>query len=116
MPTRAAPPRVNVVVTKEQHALLLELASLEPGMSASGFLRELLNRVTPLLRKTVPMMRAAAQARGEASQELKEAVGSFLAEMQQLELLDAPAAPGAPEPQRVASEDGRATRRSRTRK
>lgn len=97
LPTRKLPPRVNVVVTEEQHALLLELASLEKGTSASGFLRELLNRVTPLLRKTVPMMRAAHQARGEASQELRQAVAAFMGEMQQLDLLDAPGGPGGPD-------------------
>jgi hypothetical protein len=100
-------PRVNVTVTQEQHALLLELASLDPDTpSASGFLRQLLDRVTPLLRTTVPMMRAARQAHGEARQQLKGDVAEFLGTLQQLDLLeDAPAAPGAPA--RSASEDGR---------
>ena len=104
-------PRVNVTVTEEQHALLLELASLDPDTpSASGFLRQMLDRVTPLLRQTVPMMRAAKNAHGEARGELREALQSFFAEIQQLELLDE--APHAP-PARSVSEDGRSARRRR---
>jgi hypothetical protein len=108
MPTRS-PSRVNVVVSKEQHALLLELASLDQKMSASRFLRELLDQVTPLLRTTVPMMRAAKEAHGEARQRLKDDLRGFITEIDQMDLLDAPAAPGASATQR--SEDGRANSR-----
>lgn len=108
MPTRH--PRVNVVVTEEQHALLSELARLDPTRSASGFVRELLDQVTPLLRKTVPLMRAAAEELDTGREQLRGALSEFLSEMQQLDLLDA-ARPGAPEPQR--SEDGRTKSRRR---
>ncbi len=108
MPTRS--PRLNVVVSEEQHALLLELASLDPDTpSASGFLRQLLDQVTPLLRKTVPMMRAATEELDSSREELRVPLRGFLAAMQQLDLIDAPQ--GAPRPQR--SEDGRAPRRTR---
>jgi len=58
MPTKK--PRLNVTVTPEQHALLLELAELNGG-SAAGYLRQMLDHSTPLLRTAVPLMRAAAQ-------------------------------------------------------
>ena len=53
-------PRINVTVTEEQHALLLELASLQGG-SAAGFLRQQLDVSTPLLRAAVPLLRQAAR-------------------------------------------------------
>ena len=108
MPTRL--PRVNVVVTEEQHALLSELAHLDPSVrSSSAFLRAMLDQVTPLLRKTVPLMRAAAEELDINREALRAPLREFLAEMQQFDLLDA--APGAARPQR--SEDGRAKRRSK---
>lgn len=115
MPTHL--PRLNVTVTREQHALLLELASLDPSTpSAAGFLRELLDHVTPHLRATVPLMRAAKDAQGGAREQLREPLRALLTELGQLDLLDAPGPPGAPAPQRGTSEDGRAKRRSRARK
>jgi hypothetical protein len=111
---RKSPPRVNVVVTLEQQALLLELARLDPDTrSASGFLRQLLDEVTPLLRKTVPMMRAAAEELDSSRESLRGPLRDFIHEMQQLDLLERPA-PGANRPQR--SEDGRTGRRSRPRR
>jgi hypothetical protein len=65
MPTQL--PRVNVTVTEEQHALLLELASCS-DLSAAGFLRKMLDAATPLLRQTVPAM-------AEVSEELEEYQG-----------------------------------------
>ena len=89
MPPRSSP-RVNVVVTEEQHALLLELARLDPSVrSASAFLRALLDQATPLLRKTVPMMRAAAEETDNARGELRGLISEFLHEVDQLDLLDA---------------------------
>jgi hypothetical protein len=86
-------PRLNVTVTREQHALLLELASLDPDTpSAASFIRELIDQVTPLLRVTVPMMRAAKEAQGEAQEQLREPLRLFLAEMKQKDLLDLPPA------------------------
>lgn len=73
MPTTS--PRINVTVTQEQHALLLELAELQGG-SAAGFLRQQLDASTPLLRSVVPLMRRAAEeielTRGEATRLLEE--------------------------------------------
>lgn len=112
MPTRH--PRVNIVVTEEQHALLSELASLDrkqgnKAASASGFVRALLDQVTPLLRKTVPLMRAAAEELDSNRESLREPLRDFMREMQQLDLLDAPA-PRAPAPS--VSEGGRTKRRA----
>lgn len=53
-------PRLNVTVTHEQHALLLELAELNGG-SAAGYLRQMLDQATPLLRATVPALRIASK-------------------------------------------------------
>lgn len=68
-------PRVNVTVTEEQHALLLELARLNGG-SAAGLLRQMLDQATPLLRATVPALRMAAEemnsTRAQAEQQLQE--------------------------------------------
>jgi hypothetical protein len=110
MPTQL--PRLNVTVTREQHALLLELASLDPDTpSAASFIRQLLDQATPLLRTTVPLMRAAKEAHGGAKETMREELRRFMAEMQQMDLLDPPAGSGAPAPQR--SEERRASTRGR---
>jgi hypothetical protein len=107
MPTRNF--RVNTVITEEQHALLSELASLDPTVrSSAGFVRELIDQVTPLLRVTVPAMRAAAQEMDSSREELKGPLRDLLAAVQQLDLADAPA--HGP-PARSVSEDGRTVRR-----
>jgi hypothetical protein len=103
--------RVNMVVTEEQHALLSELAELDPSVrSSAGFMRELLDRVTPLLRVQVPAMRAAAQELNTSREQLQEPLRALLVKMKQMDLLD-PASLEPPEPQR--SEDGRPKRRRR---
>lgn len=92
MPTQL--PRLSVIVTQEQHALLSELASLDPDTrSAAGFVRQLVDQVTPLLRKTVPMMRAASEELDTNRDELRGSIRDFMAELQQYDLLDP--APGA---------------------
>jgi hypothetical protein len=45
-------PRLQVSMTEEQHRLLVELASLT-RYSAAGFLRQMLDAATPLLRYAV---------------------------------------------------------------
>ena len=107
MPTQL--PRVNVTVTQEQHALLLEMAQLDGGRSAAGFLRELLDQVTPLLRVTVPAMRAAAQEHSNAKGELGAMVSQIQAMIGQPDLLDAPPAARA---QRTAATSGARTQRT----
>jgi len=105
---------VNIVVTEEQHALLSELAELDPDTrSAAGFVRDLLDQVTPLLRSTVPLMRAAAQEMDTNREQLREPLRAFLSAMEQMDLLDgaphgAPARTGA-----ERREDGRTARRAR---
>lgn len=51
MPTKH--PRINVVVTDEQHALLQNLAR-SSNLTASKFLRLMLDDATPILRQAVP--------------------------------------------------------------
>ncbi len=114
MPTRS--PRVNVTVTEEQHALLLELAKLQGG-SASGYVREMLDAATPLLRLTVPMLRAATEqmelSNEEAARLLQEPMRLLkdMGLLDQMDLLDrAPATTSAPPgaPAASVSERGRA--------
>lgn len=78
MPTNL--PRLNVTVTREQHSLLLELAELQDG-SASGFLRGLLDDVTPLLRHVVPVLRTAAQEKNMKEDELQRLLNLSLSEI-----------------------------------
>jgi hypothetical protein len=113
MPTQA--PRVNVVVTPEQHALLSEFAQLDPDVrSAAGFLRSLLDQVTPLLRVTVEAMRVAAQEKDKARGDLADAMGAVLAELRQRGLFDeaAPVAVGRTERSEGAPPKRRRLRRS----
>lgn len=90
MPTRL--PRLNVTVTDEQHALLLELAKLNGG-SAAGYLRQMLDQATPLLRATVPAMRLAAQEMNATREEANQALADMFdalresAGVEQLDLL-----------------------------
>jgi hypothetical protein len=108
MPTQL--PRVNVTVTQEQHALLLELAALDKGRTAAGFMRELLDQVTPVLRATVAMMRVAAQEQVNARSEL---VG-MLAEVQALvEQRSLPLPPVAPSGRTAATPGARSARPAR---
>lgn len=102
--------RVNIVVTPEQLALLRELADLDASTrSPAGFVRQLVDQVTPLLRVMVPAMRAASQELDSSREALREPLRQFMDKVQQLDLLEG--APGAPATQR--SEDGRASRRGR---
>jgi hypothetical protein len=111
MPKGKPSPRVNVVVTEEQQALLLELARLDPDTrSASGFLRQLLDEVTPLLRKTVPMMRAAAEELDSSREGLRGPLRDFLGQLEQMDLLDT-SEPSANRTER--SEGGRTRPRGR---
>lgn len=106
MPTQL--PRVNVTVTEEQHALLLEMAKLDRGRSASGFLREMLDQVTPLLRSSVALMRAAAQEQDIAREEL----AGMMAGMQALMDQSALPLPPAPPSGRKRSDGGARTART----
>lgn len=97
-------PRVNVTVTAEQHALLLELAELNGG-SAAGYLRQMLDAATPLLRATVPGLRVAAEEMTTTKEDVETQLSHMLAALRaagintQLDLLeDAP----APAPSRAA--------------
>jgi len=114
MPTKL--PRLNVTITSEQHGLLLELAKLNGG-SAAGYLRQMLDAATPLLRETVPLLRAASEemelTREQVSQLLQPLRDLNLREAaDQLDLLDHEAA--APMARNAASgrERGRANKRA----
>lgn len=104
------PHRVNVVVSPEQHALLLEFAKLDPSTrSASAFVRGMLDRVTPLLRELVPVMRLASQEKDQARLQVRGALDALTTEIEQLDLLGAPDEPR----ERSASDGARPAKRRR---
>ena len=88
MPTKVQ--RLNITITEEQRALLFEMAELE-GTSASSFVRGMLDKVTPMLRVAVPMLRQAAKQSELAQAEADRMIGQMFREAvdaQQLDLLD----------------------------
>ena len=103
-------PRVNVTVTEEQHALLLELARLQGG-SAAGYLRSQLDAAMPLLRAAVPLLREAAQQaeipRAEAAKLLAEPLRLIREAVGQAELYEAETVVGRSTPAASGSERGR---------
>ena len=85
-------PRVNVVVTEEQHALLMEMGRLQ-RRSAASFLRELLDTATPIMRVALPILRARDLAIEEQPEALdkaaREALGALIGDAgDQMDLLD----------------------------
>jgi hypothetical protein len=84
-------PRLNVTVTPEQHAMLLELGALQER-SAASFLREMLDTATPMLAALLPVYRAAAAQQAIQPQALQMAIRDALegveANRAQLSLLD----------------------------
>ena len=88
MPTKVQ--RLNVTITEEQRALLMEMAKLE-GMSASRFVRGMIDKVTPMLRIAVPMLREAAKKNELAQEDADRLLGRIFreaTEASQLDLLD----------------------------
>ena len=98
MPSRL--PRVNVTVSEEQHGLLQELAKLQGG-SAAGYLRQMLDQATPLLRAIVPALRMAAEEMDTKKADATMQLNELLSAMQtagvnpQLGLLDEPSSTSA---------------------
>jgi len=80
-------PRLNLTITEEQRALLFELAELEGG-SAAGFVRQLLDKVTPLLRASVPLLRTAAREHQITVEQGRERIREALEELAHSGLLD----------------------------
>jgi len=80
-------PRLNLTITEEQRALLFELAELEGG-TASGFVRKLVDQVTPLLRASVPLLRTAAREHQITVEQGRERIREALEEISHTGLLD----------------------------
>lgn len=80
-------PRLNLTITEEQRALLFELAELEGG-TASGFVRKLVDQVTPLLRVSVPLLRTAAQEHQITVEQGRQRIKEALEELSHTGLLD----------------------------
>lgn len=72
-------PRVNVVVSPEQHRLLLDLSRLQ-GRSASSYLRELLDGVEPYLRHMLELEYARTQSVEEYTDKVRSISASVLEE------------------------------------
>lgn len=81
--------RVNIVVTNEQYALLSELATLDEARSVAAIVRELVDQVTPLLRVTVPAMRAAKEELDTNRESLRKPLAEMVAAIEQLSLPEA---------------------------
>lgn len=75
MPTKL--PRLSVVVTEEQHALLTRLGALQ-DRSAASFIRELVDTATPLFRALLPVLDAQAAAIEAQPAQLAKAVTEAL--------------------------------------
>lgn len=86
----AVNPRIGVVVSTHQHALLTELGALQSRSTAS-FLRELLDAATPMLEAMLPVYRAAAAQVAMQPEALQMAIRDALADVDgkraQLDLL-----------------------------
>jgi len=59
-------PRMAIVVTAEQHQLLVELGALQ-GRSAASYVRELVDMATPMFKAVLPVLRASADVQGRVS-------------------------------------------------
>lgn len=70
-------PRVNVVVSPEQHRLLLDLGRAQ-GRSASSYLREVLDGVEPYLRHMLDLEQARAQSVEEYTDKVRSISASVL--------------------------------------
>jgi uncharacterized protein (DUF1778 family) len=66
-----AKPRINVVVTEDQHQLLMELGELQ-GRSASSFLREMLELTAPMLKATLTALKTAAAVAEKQPEEARK--------------------------------------------
>ena len=83
-------PRINVVVSPEQHSLLMELGALQ-GRSASSFIREMLDAAEPMLAAQLPLWRAVVEQAQAQPEILRKAIHQSLLDLQsnvdQLDLL-----------------------------
>lgn len=106
-------------MTKEQHALLLELAELQ-GRSAASYLREMLDSATPLLRSILPAFRLAAEQMDATKEETAKVLEEPLRKLQamgmldQLDLLDS--LPASPEASGSSAASGSERGKTRSRK
>lgn len=84
-------PRLNVAMTAEQHALLLELGKLQ-GRSGASFLREMLDAATPMLEASLPIWRAIADEAAAQPERLRalieQAVADVKGNVAQLDMLE----------------------------
>lgn len=72
-------PRVNVTVTEEQHALLLELGALE-GRSASSYLRQMLDLTEPSFRAALKLAKMQREVHENLPEKLRNVVTDTLKE------------------------------------
>lgn len=72
-------PRMAIVVSAEQHELLMELGALQ-GRSAASYVRELLDMATPMFRAVLPLLRASADVQERASSMISDRMQGIMAE------------------------------------
>lgn len=85
-------PRINLVVDPEIYETVTEMAAMQ-GKSRAGLLMDLIRSVHPTLRRTLTVMKAAEQYKGQAPDELRRLVESGCTDIRQastdqLDILD----------------------------
>lgn len=90
-----------MVLTREQHQLLLRLSKSDHGQSAASYVRGLLDFATPHLTRLVNTIEALEAQEFDNDRQLQEALARELEDADndlgdQLSLLDPLEAPGAP--------------------
>lgn len=79
----SASPRVNVVVTPEQHRYLMTLARHQ-NRSAASLVRAMIDAAEPLMKRTVELFELTEQANGLTKQTALNAIKAVLDEMREL--------------------------------
>lgn len=78
MPTKN--PRLSVVVTEDQHAILTRLSALQ-DRSAASFVREIIDTATPLLRVLLATVEAQHETLAAVPEQFAKAVAQTLSGM-----------------------------------
>lgn len=82
MPTPPSP-RVNVVVTPDQHRYLMAIARHQ-NRSAASLVREMIDAAEPLMKRTVHLLELTEEANATTRQTALDALKSVLEELSEL--------------------------------
>lgn len=76
-------PRVNVVVTPDQHRYLMTLARHQ-NRSAASLVREMIDAAEPLMRRTAQLLELTEEAQSLTREKALDAIKAVLDEMREL--------------------------------